>query len=78
MPFCSNMDGPRDYHTKRNKSDRGRQIPFNIIYMWNLIDTNVLIKQKQTHFKNIFMVTKEKCLERVINLEYGIYTHYYI
>ena len=34
--ICSNMDGPRDYHTKRNKSERERQIPYDIIYMWNL------------------------------------------
>ena len=24
--ICSNMDGPRDYHTKWSKSDRERQI----------------------------------------------------
>ena len=24
--ICSNMDGPRDYHTKLSKSDRERQI----------------------------------------------------
>ena len=33
---CSNMDGPRDYHTKWSKSDTERQIPCNITYMWNL------------------------------------------
>ena len=50
------MDGPRDYHTKRSKSDRERQIPCDITYMWNLkYDTNELIyetktdSQKQTH-----------------------------
>ena len=32
--ICSNMDGPRDYHTKR--SDRERQISYDISYMWNL------------------------------------------
>ena len=37
--ICSNMDGPRDYHTKWNKSDRKRQIPYDIIYMWNLKET---------------------------------------
>ena len=26
--ICSNMDGPRDYHTKWHKSDRERQIPY--------------------------------------------------
>ena len=31
--ICSNMDGPRDYHTKRNKSERERQTPCDITYM---------------------------------------------
>ena len=30
------MDGPRDDHTKWSKSDRERQIPYDITYMWNL------------------------------------------
>ena len=35
------MDGPRDYHTKLSKSERERQIPYDITYMWNLkYDTN--------------------------------------
>ena len=39
--ICSNMDGPRDYHTKWSKSERERQIPYDITYMWNLkYDTN--------------------------------------
>ena len=33
--ICSNTDGPRDYHTKRSKSEREQQIPY-ITYMWNL------------------------------------------
>ena len=41
---CSNMDGPRDYHTKWSKSERERQIPHDITYMWHLKDdTNDLI-----------------------------------
>ena len=32
---CSNMDGPRDYHTKWSKSDREGQISNDIAYMWN-------------------------------------------
>ena len=32
----SNTDGPRDYHLKWSKSERERQIPYDIIYMWNL------------------------------------------
>ena len=38
------MDGPKDYHTKRSKSERKRQIPIDITYMRNLnYDTNELI-----------------------------------
>ena len=33
--ICSNIDGPRDYHTKWSKSERERQI-YDIAYMWNL------------------------------------------
>ena len=32
----SNMDGPRDYHTKWSKSDKEKQISYDITYMWNL------------------------------------------
>ena len=39
--ICSNLDGSRDYHTKWSKSDRERQIPYDIPYIWNLqYDTN--------------------------------------
>ena len=31
--ICSNMDGPRDYHTMWNKSDRIRQTSYDIAYM---------------------------------------------
>ena len=30
------MDGSRGYHAKKNKSDRERQIPYDLTYMWNL------------------------------------------
>ena len=29
--ICSQMDGPRGYHTKWNKSDREKQISYDII-----------------------------------------------
>ena len=45
----SNMDGPRDYHTKWSKSERERQIPYDITYMWNLkYDTNEPIYKTET------------------------------
>ena len=35
------MDEPRDYHTKGSKSERERQIPYDITYTWNpKYDTN--------------------------------------
>ena len=35
------MDEPRDYYTKQSKSDRERQIAYDINYMWTLkYDTN--------------------------------------
>ena len=47
--ICSYMDEPRDYHTKWSKSERRRQIPYDIIYMWNLkYDTN------ETYLQNMF------------------------
>ena len=30
------MNGPRDYHTKWSKSERERQILYDITYMWIL------------------------------------------
>ena len=43
------MDGPRDYHTKWNKSEKERQIPYDITYMWNLkYNTNELIDKTET------------------------------
>ena len=43
------MNQPRNYHTKQNKSERERQIPCNIAYMWNLkYDTNELIYKTET------------------------------
>ena len=43
------MHGPRDYHTKWSKSDRERQISYDIAYMWNLKKcTNELIYKTET------------------------------
>ena len=47
--ICSNVGGIRDYHIKRNNSERERQIPYDITYMWNLkYDTNELIYETET------------------------------
>ena len=46
------MDGPRNYRTKWSKSEREKQIPYDIIYTWNLkCDTDELIDKN--HLANI-------------------------
>ena len=34
--ICSEVDGPRGYYSKWNKSDSKKQIPYVFTYMWNL------------------------------------------
>ena len=47
--ICNNMNGIIDYHTKWNKSERERQIPYDITYIWNLKHgTNEPIYEKET------------------------------
>ena len=47
---CSNMDGPRDSHTKQSKSEREGKIAYGTVYMWNLkYDTNELIYEIETN-----------------------------
>ena len=36
LPFAATYIGSRDYHTKWSKSDRERQVSYDITYMWNL------------------------------------------
>ena len=47
--ICSNMDRPRDDHTKWSKSAREIQISRGIAYMWNLkYDTKEHIYKTET------------------------------
>ena len=48
--ICSNMDETRDYQTNWSKSDRERQISYDIAYMWNLKinDISELIYKTET------------------------------
>ena len=47
--ICSNMDASKDDHTKWSKSERERQIPYYITYVWNLkYDTNEPIYETET------------------------------
>ena len=57
--ICSHIDGPRVKYTEWSKSDRERQISYNITYMWNLkYDTNEFIYKIESQTANKFMVTK--------------------
>ena len=77
------MVGPRDDHTKRSKSERERQISYDIIYMLNLkqkmIQMNLFTKQTHRH-SNKLMDIRGEGWEGGINQEFGIdiYTLLYI
>ena len=47
------MDESRVYYAKRNKSDRERQIPYDLTYMWNL-------KNKTKENENTLLDTHNK------------------
>ena len=47
--ICSNMGATRNYYTKRSRSERERQIPYDVTYMWNLkYGTNEHIYKTET------------------------------
>ena len=43
------MDAARDYHSKYSKSERERQIPYDIIFMWNLKYGNLGFVEENTN-----------------------------
>ena len=46
------MDGPKDYHTKWNRSERERQLPYDISYTWSLkYDTSEFIYETETDWE---------------------------
>ena len=54
---------PRDYQTKWSKTDRERQISYDITYMWNLnYDTNEFIYKTEvaSQAENKLMGTQEE------------------
>ena len=47
---CDNIDGPKGYYAKRNKSDKEKKIPLHFTCIWDLKNKiNEQTKQKQTH-----------------------------
>ena len=43
------MDGPRDYQTKRSKSERERQILYHLYVDLTTTQMNLSLKENQTH-----------------------------
>ena len=59
--ICTNIDGPRNYHTKLRKTEREKQILYDTTSTWNLkYDTNALIYETERlgEVENKFIVTK--------------------
>ena len=48
IPCFNNNHRLRVYHAKHTISKRERQIPYNIIYMWNLKYTQINLSMKLT------------------------------
>ena len=65
------MDGPRDYHTEWNKSDRERQLSYYITDLWNLKKVYkwayLQNRNRLTDIENKVMVTKGERVGRGIN-----------
>ena len=72
------MDGPRDDHTKGSKSERERQVPYDITYAWYLKKwykrTYLQNRNRLTDTENKLTVTKGERGEGV-NWELGINRH---
>ena len=57
--LCDSTNGPGNYCAKANKSVRDRQIPYDLMNMWNLINKiNEWTKQNQRHG---YMEQTDKC-----------------
>ena len=70
--ISGNMVAIWDYHTKWSKSERERQIPFDIPYMWNLkYDTNEPIYEAEIQTESNLMSAKED-RGRGVDWEFGI------
>ena len=61
--ICRDVDRPKDCHTDWSKSEREKQISYNITYMWNLEKwyrwTYLQSTNRHTDIENKLMNTKE-------------------
>ena len=76
--ICDNMDGPWRHCAKWKKSDRERQIPYDLTYMWNL-KTKQAGKQtnetKHTHTENRWVVARFEDGEKMGEISEGMKTY---
>ena len=57
--ICRNLDGPRDGHTERSKSDREGEMSHDFPYMWDrkeIIQVNLQNRKRLTDLENKLMV----------------------
>ena len=63
LAMWNNMDEPRGYYTKWNKSERERQILDDLTYMWNQENKNKwtsITKQKHSHRYKVWLVVARR------------------
>ena len=72
IPFCNNMHGLRVYHAKHTISKRERQIPYNIIYMWNLKYTQINLSMKLTDIDKKNWICQGRMSRGGSNWKFGI------
>ena len=59
--MCDNMDGPRRYYAKWNKSDKEKQIRYGFNYIWNKKKKNKkVIKSRVLNTENKEEVTDQR------------------
>ena len=52
--ICNNVDATRDDYTKWSKSERERQIPYDIMYIWKLkYNINEFMQETENGFTDI-------------------------
>ena len=76
IPFCSNMDGPRD-HTRLNTSDKDGLYHLHAESKKKLLQMNLFTKQKLTDLENkCVAASREEQRERETRSLGLTYTHY--
>ena len=78
--LCSNIDEPRNYHTKWSKPNRETQETDDPAFMWIIFKkwTNTQNRNRPTDIEKKLVVTKRESGREYIRCLGLPYTHYYI